>query len=256
MSAKTKKTPAKKPNPTKAAHQEKLPEGRTWVFTDGACSGNPGPGGWGSIILRPDGWVKELGGGEKSTTNNRMEILAVISAVETLNENEKIQVFTDSQYVIRGITEWLQNWMAKGWVNSQGESIANQDLWSELATVIEGRNIIWTYIRGHSGVPGNERADEIAVAFSKGQSPDLYESSLDGYTVSIQSLEGNGKASKKNKSKAPGVYLSLVNGVLQRHSSWKECEQRVRGQSGARFRKALSKTEEDQILRDWGLPSS
>ena len=237
-------------------------ERRTWIFTDGASSGNPGPGGWGAIILRPDGWVKELGGGEKLTTNNRMELTAVIEALSTLNEKEKTQVYTDSQYVIRGIKEWVGLWQKRNWSNKDGEEVANQDLWKELIELVAVRNIEWSYVPGHSGVPGNERADEIAVSFSKGQHPDLYESDLASYPVQIKDLKGNPSAQKKSssaqkkRSKTPGIYLSWIDGTLTRHKSWSDCEKLVKGRAGAKFKKALNVKEETAILDEWKVPTN
>lgn len=234
----------------------------TLIFTDGASSGNPGPGGWGAIILRPDGWVKELGGGASMTTNNRMEMTAAIEAIETLNESEPITLLTDSMYLIKGITEWLESWRRRNWTSTQGEPIANVDLWQELAQIVEGRNIHWQHVRGHSGIPGNERADEIAVAFSQGQTPDLYESTLSAYPVPLADLSPtiDPKNAKKKKSsgnsKKAYSYLSLIHGVLVRHASWQECESRIKGQSGAKFKKAMNPDEEKQILKQWGVPLS
>lgn len=230
----------------------------TLIFTDGASSGNPGPGGWGAIILRPDGWVKELGGGAAQTTNNRMEMTAAIEAIETLNEKEILEIFTDSLYLIKGITEWIEGWRKKNWVTLQGTPIANVDLWQELSQVVQGRKIKWTHIRGHSGIPGNERADEIAVAFSKGLRPDLHESTLDTYAHELTDLTQKsepkkGKKSSKSSKKAYS-YLSLIQGEFERHSTWKDCESRVKGQPGAKFKKAMTPAEEIEILTQWGVP--
>jgi ribonuclease HI len=229
----------------------------TMIFTDGASSGNPGPGGWGAIILRPDGWVKELGGGAASTTNNRMEMTAAIESIETLNEAEPIEVYTDSLYLIKGITEWIENWQKNNWISTQGNPIANIDLWQDLAQTIAGRQIQWRHVRGHTGVPGNERADEIAVAFSRGEHPDLYESTLNAYPIALTDMVPTSEPKKAKKgsknSKKPYSYLSLIQGELIRHDSWTDCENRIRGQSGARFKKAMTPEEEAQILAKWGV---
>jgi ribonuclease HI len=129
------------------------------IYTDGACSGNPGPGGWGAI-LRYDGHEKELSGGEKDTTNNRMEMMAVIKGLEALKKESTVHIYTDSQYVQKGVSEWMKGWKAKGWP----AKIKNQDLWQRIDTLIEGHKVKFHWIRGHDGHPENERADELARA--------------------------------------------------------------------------------------------
>ena len=131
------------------------------VFTDGACKGNPGPGGWGAL-LRMGTAEKELSGGEPETTNNRMEMTAVIRALAALNQPCAVTLCTDSKYVIDGITKWVFGWQKKGWVNSKKEPVANEDLWREMLIVIKPHTIDWQWVRGHNGNPGNERADELA----------------------------------------------------------------------------------------------
>src|SRR5882724_13200155 len=123
------------------------------AFTDGACSGNPGPGGWGTILLHPDGTVTELGGGEARTTNNRMEMAAVLAAVEAAPPG-RLKVYTDSTYVITGIREWIKGWKRRGWVNFKGDPVANRDLWEKLDAAVERRGsacVQWHYVRGHTG---------------------------------------------------------------------------------------------------------
>lgn len=129
------------------------------MFTDGACSGNPGPGGWGTI-LRYNGHEKELSGGEKETTNNRMELLAVIRGLEALSRRCRVDLYTDSQYVQKGVTEWMDGWKKKGWP----ERIKNQDLWQELDKLLGQHDVKIHWIRGHDGHPENERADVLARA--------------------------------------------------------------------------------------------
>ena len=127
------------------------------IFTDGACSGNPGPGGWGAI-LRYSGHEKELSGGEAETTNNRMELLAAIRALEALKRRCKVELYTDSQYVQKGVMEWMAGWKAKGWP----ARIKNQDLWKELDELLKRHDVTFHWIKGHAGHPENERADELA----------------------------------------------------------------------------------------------
>ena len=133
------------------------------IYTDGACKGNPGPGGWG-VLLKGAGTEKELFGGEMGTTNNRMELLAVIRALEALKRPCQVTLFLDSQYVLKGITEWLPGWKAKGWRTASKQPVKNVDLWQSLDTLVNqgGHSIDWRWVRGHNGDPGNERADALA----------------------------------------------------------------------------------------------
>jgi ribonuclease HI len=131
------------------------------IFTDGACKGNPGPGGWGAL-LRYGGRERELFGGELNTTNNRMELLAVIRAFEALTRSVDVIVHTDSQYVQKGISEWLPSWKARGWRTSDRKPVRNADLWQRLDELSSAHRVDWRWVRGHAGHPGNERADALA----------------------------------------------------------------------------------------------
>jgi ribonuclease HI len=131
------------------------------IYTDGACRGNPGPGGW-AALLSFGGQEKELAGAEVLTTNNRMELTAVIRALEALKKPSEVRVLTDSEYVRKGITEWLEGWKARGWKTSDRKPVKNQDLWERLDTLVAGHQIQWQWVKGHSGVPGNERVDRLA----------------------------------------------------------------------------------------------
>jgi ribonuclease HI len=131
------------------------------IFTDGACKGNPGPGGWGALLLYGDR-EKELFGGENPTTNNRMELMAVIEALGSLKRRCHVIVHTDSQYVRLGITEWLPGWMQRGWKTAAKKDVKNADLWQRLFDAAAKHEIEWRWVRGHSGNIGNERADELA----------------------------------------------------------------------------------------------
>lgn len=136
---------------------------RVVIYTDGACSGNPGPGGWGAI-LSYKGTEKELNGGEAETTNNRMELMAAIVALESLNRSVAVDLYTDSTYVRDGITKWIHGWKKKGWKNAAKKPVKNADLWVRLDEATNGHNIEWHWVKGHAGDPGNERADELARA--------------------------------------------------------------------------------------------
>jgi ribonuclease HI len=131
------------------------------IFTDGACRGNPGPGGWGAV-LRYDDTEKELYGGEKDTTNNRMELMAAIQALESLKRPCQVALTTDSQYVRNGITQWMDNWKKRNWKTSGNKPVKNQDLWQRLDAATQGHDIEWHWVRGHTGHPENERADQLA----------------------------------------------------------------------------------------------
>jgi ribonuclease HI len=133
------------------------------IFTDGACSGNPGPGGWGAI-LRAKGQEKELSGNEKQSTNNRMELMAVIGALEALKRPCRVTITTDSQYVMKGMTEWLPGWKAKGWKTAAKKPVKNAELWQRLEQAVSPHQVEWQWVRGHDGHEENERADRLAVA--------------------------------------------------------------------------------------------
>ncbi len=131
------------------------------IYTDGACSGNPGPGGWGSVLLF-NGHRRELSGGEKATTNNRMEMQAVIGAMEALKRPCQVTIFTDSVYVMKGMLEWLPQWKKRNWRTASKEPVKNVELWQRLEQVLTPHAVTWHWVKGHSGVPENERADELA----------------------------------------------------------------------------------------------
>ena len=131
------------------------------IFSDGACSGNPGPGGYGTI-LRSGGHVKELSGYAAETTNNRMELLGAIAGLEALKRPCQVRLTTDSQYLVKGMTEWIEGWQKKGWKNSGKKDVANRDLWERLLNLAETHRIEWVWVKGHAGHPENERCDELA----------------------------------------------------------------------------------------------
>jgi ribonuclease HI len=133
------------------------------IYTDGACRGNPGPGGWAALLLK-GGAERELSGAATLTTNNRMELQAVIEALQALKRAVRARIYTDSQYVRLGITEWLAGWKARGWKTSDRKPVKNQDLWLQLDALVAGHELEWHWVKGHSGVPGNERVDALANA--------------------------------------------------------------------------------------------
>lgn len=235
---------------------------RIIIFTDGAAKGNPGPGGWGAVVC--DGaTVTELGGASPNTTNNRMEMEAAIRALQKLGSTAApVAVFTDSTYMIQGITKWIHGWRRKDWKTSQGGDVLNRDLWERLDALtraLRGK-VSWSYVPGHAGIPGNERVDVIASELALGNPVDLYSGPLAAYPIDLSAQpsaastrDAAGAAPRKSKSGKAYSYLSLVAGVAQRHSTWAECEQRVRGVSGARFKKAMSAQDEQHILAGWGV---
>ncbi|MEP7305124.1 MAG: RNase H family protein [Acidobacteriota bacterium] len=238
----------------------------TVVFTDGAAKGNPGPGGWGVVILTADGQVLELGGRAAPTTNNRMELTGAIQALARLSETPgPLAIYTDSTYVIKGIREWIWGWRRRGWKTADGRDVVNRELWEQLWSLIVARGkgaIEWHYVRGHSGIPGNERVDEIADGFAVDRGIDLYAGPFSGYPRPLLDLPADTSvparsagASPKGKSTAHS-YLSFVDGKPMRHQTWAECEKRVKGRSGARFKKAMSEADETAILLGWHVEPS
>lgn len=250
----------------RAAHGEadlNFPTGLI-IFCDGACSGNPGPGGWGAIIATPDGHVRELGSGHPATTNNQMELTAATEALKSFEaKDQDAIVYTDSVYVIRGITQWIWGWMRNGWRTADGKDVSNKEHWQALSRVMserknQGLKTEWKYVRGHTGVPGNERCDEIAVGFSKSAYVRLYDGPLLGYGFAIFDLPADEglpemKSGKSGEKKAAHSYVSLLGGTAVRHASWADCERRVKGQANAKFKKATSAEDELAILRSWGV---
>ena len=131
------------------------------LFTDGACKGNPGLGGWGVLINNSNNFI-ELKGTQRQTTNNRMELIAVIEGLKSIKENENIEITTDSMYVKNGINQWINNWKRNGWKTAAKKPVKNKDLWQELDELVQNYSIKWLWVKGHSGHPGNERADQLA----------------------------------------------------------------------------------------------
>ncbi|MBI5239437.1 MAG: ribonuclease HI [Elusimicrobia bacterium] len=232
------------------------------IYTDGACSGNPGPGGWGAIVLSPGGRVRELGGREARTTNNRMELGAAIAALRLVEgDAASVALYTDSTYLISGVTRWLHVWKRKGWTRVDGAETLNRDLWEELDRLSSARRgrLTWNYVRGHKGHPANTRCDELAVAFSRGKPPVLYDGPLLGYDVDLfppaaqepPVPERRRSPSAKGAGKEPAWYISLLDGRLEKHATWPECQARVHGKP-ALFRKVSSPEEEAAVLKKWG----
>ncbi|MBP6858385.1 MAG: ribonuclease HI [Candidatus Pacebacteria bacterium] len=243
------------------------------IFTDGSSRGNPGPGGWGSVVV--DGnTVIELGGGEKHTTNNRMELSAAIYGLQKASEafgkvrndaeNTSVKIFSDSSYVINGITKWVHGWKRNGWKTKTKDDVVNVDLWQKLddaVAQIGTKNISWEYVGGHIGVAGNERCDEIATGYADGDEVKLYEGTLSGYSIpnildvshDETLLKAKKSSSSKSKSSAKAYsYVSSVGGKIEIHHTWAECEKRVKGAKGARFKKSFSPENEKEVIDEFG----
>lgn len=232
------------------------------VFSDGAAKGNPGPAGWGSVILTPDRQVIELGGGSPYATNNQMELTGVIEALHHLrNTPGHVDLYADSTYVIRGIREWIRAWKRRGWKTVEGKDVLNREHWERLDRLVAARGpraITWHYVRGHTAVPGNERADAIASGFATHGYVELYRGPYSEYSISLTEVPHDSslperKSSTGGKKSPPYSYLSVVGGRPMRHATWPECERRVKGKSGARFKKATSADDEAEILKRWGF---
>ncbi len=219
------------------------------VFTDGSSRGNPGPGGWAAIVLRDDA-VTELGGREEPTTNNRMELTAVISALESIDEGKEMAIYTDSAYVVSGITRWVKGWQKNNWQTSKKEDVLNKDLWQKMIKLSSYKVIQWKLIKGHSGTKANERCDVIATSFADNTPIVLYSGSRSRYGIDISI--SNDISSKKSKSKKkPYSYVSMVDGILEVHKRWEECKARVNGISGAKYKKSISPENEEEIIREF-----
>jgi len=228
------------------------------IYTDGSSSGNPGPGGYAAIISDGEK-VLEIGGYEEKTTNNRMELKAAIEALKNTDASDAIKIVTDSKYMISGITEWINSWLQNDWMTKGKIPVSNKDLWQELHSLVSVREVEWLLVKGHTNTSGNNRVDMIATTFSSEIIPGLYSGPISDYKIDLKEpkpaqIEADKKQGKSKKGAGKAFsYLSLVDGVLEKHKSWIECENRVKGQADARFRKALSPEDEVEILKGWGL---
>lgn len=243
------------------------------IFTDGSSRGNPGPGGFGAVVVYADSagriQVDELGGSEAMATNNRMEMNAALAALKhfedyfdkTSAKESLYTIYTDSSYLINGITRWVSGWQRNNWQTKEKKEVLNKDLWQKLADISLGKKIKWEYIGGHRGIAGNERCDVIATAFADNAPESLYKGSLEGYkalhhidilNIKVDPVLDGARSASKNRSSAKAYsYLSLVEGVLQKHKTWAECEKRVKGAKGAKYKKALDAREEKNIIEGW-----
>lgn len=230
---------------------------QTTIFTDGASRGNPGPGGWAAIVV--DGTtVIEIGGSEERTTNNKMELKAAVGGLKKTVAGSSVTVLTDSSYLINGVTKWVKGWKRNGWKTKTQGDVSNRDVWEDLDALASARNVKWEHVGGHVGIAGNERCDQIATAFADGYEPDLYDGPLSDYMipnvldVSHDEVKVAAKSSSSSRSKAKAYsYISMVNREVKTHRTWAECEARVKGVRGARYKKALDATEEAKIKNEF-----
>ncbi len=255
------------------------------IFTDGSSRGNPGPGGYGFLATYQSHGtekVDEGGGGEKETTNNRMEMMAVLKALSFFDgyyvpgelKEKQFTIYLDSAYVMNGATKWVFGWQKNNWKTSLKEDVANVDLWQDIMKVMHGKKIEWKLLKGHAGIAGNERCDEIATAYAdsfsgeevKGEgeggareprAPELFRGNLSDYGVDIMNLMGSGaissgRSSKKSSKEKAYSYVSLVDGLVMTHQTWEECEARVKGAKGAKFKKVFSAGEETNLINTLG----
>ncbi len=246
--------------------------GIAWAYTDGACSGNPGRGGWAYIVAYQDSKNKfkiiEASGYEKSTTNNRMEMDAVLKVMRHLKQSgfdQQVYCFTDSSYVASGLNAWVFGWARNGWKKKDGSDVANADLWENLMQAKKAfKKFELLVVPGHSQVLGNEYVDQLAVAaYEQSEGVSVREVS-DGGRAIVEAFKlapllreemdkSSESGKKKSSSKKALFYMSLVGGELQKHQSWSECEARVKGRSGAKFKKVTVPEEEAEIKKGWGL---
>lgn len=227
------------------------------VFTDGAAKGNPGPGGFGAVI-KEGAHITEVGGRSAHTTNNEMELRAVVEAIRALKGTKHpINLYTDSKYVAQGAEQWIFGWIRNDWKTKAGTEVRNKALWQTLATLLKSVRITWHVVPGHVGIPGNERADAIASAYASGKRPALYQGSASAYGSDITNVaydadkkDARSQARQRQSQKAYS-YVSLRDGTVMVHATWAECEARVKGRSGVRFKKSVSADDERRIINEF-----
>lgn len=228
------------------------------IFTDGAAKGNPGRGGFGVVILQ-DGLVLEKGGFKERTTNNEMELKAVVEALkEVTSKKVPVEIYTDSKYVVEGAKGWVFGWVKNNWQTMAKTDVLNKELWQELLPLLGRVEIVWHKVPGHVGIIGNERADTIASTFAEKGEFKLYTGHYTEYGLDIKNTsydeekaQERSDARKRQALKAYS-YVSMVDGVVQIHKTWAECEARVKGKKGARFKKSLDAADEQAIVEEFG----
>jgi ribonuclease HI len=228
------------------------------IFTDGAAKGNPGKGGYG-VVISHGGTVLEKGGFKERTTNNEMELKAVVEALkEVTGKKVPVEIYTDSKYVVEGAKGWVFGWAKNNWQTMAKTDVLNKELWKELLPLLGKVEIIWHKVPGHVGIIGNERADTIASTFATNGNFELYSGPLKGYGLNIhdtsydeEKAQERSDARKRQALKAYS-YVSMVDGVVMIHKTWAECEARVKGKKGVRFKKSLDAENENEIVKEFG----
>lgn len=230
------------------------------LYTDGASRGNPGPGGWGAIVLGAA--VAELAGAKNPATNNQMELQAVIeglSFVRDTSPEATVALHADSRYVLNGIESWLDGWVRKGWVTMAKKPVENRGQWEELLALRDhfGSRLELHKVDGHSGHLYNDRCDELAVQAALNKHPMLFTGTTHDYDMYLKDNPPTSeKKSDKSSSKGAAYsYVSIVDGVVHADKDWASCEKRVKGQKGAKYKKVFSKAEETDLIQDYTLAS-
>lgn len=228
------------------------------MFTDGAAKGNPGRGGFG-VVISYDGMVWEKGGFKNHTTNNEMELKAVVEALKEVTSKKKpLEIYTDSKYVVEGAKGWVFGWAKNDWKTMAKTDVLNKELWQELLPLLGQVEIIWHKVPGHVGIVGNERADVIASTFASTGAFELYAGPLKDYGLNIHDTSYDEEKAqerndaKKRQSLKAYSYISMVDGMVMIHKTWAECEVRVKGKKGVRFKKSLDAADEKEIVKEFG----
>lgn len=242
------------------------------MYTDGSSLGNPGPGGYGCVIVfNDDNKVIELGGYCAETTNNKMELTAIVTALDYLKQQipprpsatppklggdqPQITIYTDSSYAINGITKWMFGWQKNNWITSTKTPVLNSEIWKQLVSLKSHfKNLSFVHVRGHAGVWGNERCDTIATSFAMHKKQDLFYGELAAYdqrilTPTISTTPSKNTAKKKTSEKAY-AYVAHVNGTVQIFKDWESCKAAVHGKS-SKYKKVFSQKEQDALIRSW-----
>lgn len=231
------------------------------IYTDGASRGNPGPGGWGALLMT-DTKVVELAGAQNPATNNQMELEAVIKGLDYAVSHFSgytVELHADSTYVLKGIESWLDGWVRKGWITMAKKPVENKAQWQKLLRLRDelGRKLNLNKVEGHSGHIYNDRCDELAVKSALGEKIKLFKGSLKDYKIFLEENPPKSevkKSSSGSKKTGPAYsYVSLVGGKVYADKTWAECEARVKGTKGAKYKKVFSKAEETSLVQDYTL---
>ncbi len=231
------------------------------IYTDGASRGNPGPGGWGAVIL-VDGYAMEVAGSTKRATNNQMELQAVLEVLSDSASRAykgKVVIYSDSAYVVNGLNSWVYGWEKKGWITSTKTIVENKDTWQKLLKLLKeyGDNLSIQKVKGHDGDLYNERCDELAVSAALGKKEKHFKGTqkeYDHFLIQIGTTTKKATSKKKKKDTGPAYsYVSLVDGKVFADKTWAECEKRVKGKKGAKYQKVFSKGEETSLIQDYTL---